>query len=138
MVSPFQEARKSESSPVPTDEWTLEEMRERVAVIADDLKKVVAARAEAAKDQTQEGVAVVRKNIRKQPAVAMGVAVATGAALAVLLVPRFGRRRPASRWEAWIPSMPSLTRADLYDFANNVQHSAMRAANSVPMTASLE
>jgi hypothetical protein len=37
-----------------------------------------------------------------------------------------------------MPAMPSVTRADLYDFANNMQHSAMRAANSVPLTSSLE
>ena len=37
-----------------------------------------------------------------------------------------------------MPSMPSVTRADLYDFAHNMQNSALRAANSVPLTSSLE
>jgi hypothetical protein len=34
--------------------------------------------------------------------------------------------------------MPAVTRADLYDFVHNMQNSALRAANSVPLTSSLE
>jgi ElaB/YqjD/DUF883 family membrane-anchored ribosome-binding protein len=138
MVSPVQDVRREASSSSSTDEWTLEEMRERVAVIADDLKKVVAARSEAAKETAQDGVKALRKGIRQQPALAMGLATVAGAVLAVIAVPRFGRRARPSRWDAWMPAMPSVTRADLYDFANTMQHSAMRAANSVPLTSSLE
>jgi hypothetical protein len=109
-----------------------------VASIADDLKKVVEARGQAAKEQAQDGVKALRKGIRRQPALAMAIATAAGAALAVIAVPRFGRRAPVSRWDAWTPSMPSITRADLYDFAHNMQTSVLRAANSVPLTSSLE
>jgi len=34
--------------------------------------------------------------------------------------------------------MPPITRADLYDLADSVQRSATRAANSVPLSSSLE
>jgi ElaB/YqjD/DUF883 family membrane-anchored ribosome-binding protein len=138
MVGPVQDVRREASSSPSTDDWTLEEMRERVALIADDLKKVVAARSDAAKDTAQDGAKALRKGIRQQPALAMGLATAAGALLAVIAVPRFGRRARPARWEAWMPATPSITRADLYDFANNMRHSAMRAANSAPLTSSLE
>jgi ElaB/YqjD/DUF883 family membrane-anchored ribosome-binding protein len=143
MVSPVKDVRREVSSfpSSSSDEWTLEEMRERVASIADDLKKVVEARTEAAKEQAQDGVRALRKGIRRQPALAMGIATAAGAVLALIAVPRFGRRTPVSRWDAWMPSMPSMpaiTRADLYDFAHTMQNSASRAVNSVPLTSSLE
>jgi len=135
MVSPVQEVRKDAHS--ASEEWTLDHLRESVSDIAKDLKKVVDARAEAARDNAQEGVKSLRKSIRKQPAAAMAIAAGAGAVLAVLLVPRFGRRS-VSRWHGWVPNMPSVTRADLYDLADSMQRSAMRAANSVPLTSSLE
>ena len=140
MVSPAQEARKDTPSS-SSDDWTLDELRGSVASIADDLKKVVETRGRAAKEQAQDGVKALRKGVRKQPALAMAIATAVGAVIAVVAVPRFGRRAPVSRWDAWVPSMPSMpavTRADLYDFAHNMQNSALRAANSVPLTSSLE
>ena len=137
MVAPVQEVRR-EAPSSSSDDWTLEEMRERVAAIAEDLKKVVEARSYAAKEQAQDGVKALRKGIRRQPALAMGIATVAGATLALIAVPRLGRRAPVSRWDAWVPSMPSVTRADLYDFAHNMQTSALRAANSVPLTSSLE
>jgi ElaB/YqjD/DUF883 family membrane-anchored ribosome-binding protein len=140
MVSPVQEARKDAPSS-SSDDWTLDELRNSVAAIADDLKKVVEARGHAAKEQAQAGVKTLRNGIRRQPAMAVAVATAAGAILAVIAVPRFGRRSPVSRWDAWTPSitsMPAVTRADLYDFAHNMQNSALRAANSVPLTSSLE
>src|SRR5689334_9811186 len=101
MVSPAQEVRKevpSSSSSSSSDDWTLDQLRENVAGIARDLKQVVDARAQAAQEQAQDGVKALRKGIREQPALAMGIATATGAALALLLVPRFGRRAHVSRW----------------------------------------
>jgi ElaB/YqjD/DUF883 family membrane-anchored ribosome-binding protein len=136
MVSPVQEVRKDAPSSSSND-WTLDELRTSVASIAEDLKKVVEARGQAAKEQAQDGVKALRKSIRKQPGLAMAIATAAGAALVVIAVPRFGRR-PASRWDKWVPAMPSITRADLHEFADSVQRSAMRAANSVPLTSSLE
>jgi ElaB/YqjD/DUF883 family membrane-anchored ribosome-binding protein len=140
-VSTVQDAREDVPSSSSSDHWTLDELRSSVASIADDLKKVVETRGQAAKDQAQLGVKALRKGIRRQPGMAMAIATAAGAILALIAVPRFGRRAPASRWDAWVPSMPSLpsiTRADLYDFAQNMQNSALRAANSVPLTSSLE
>jgi ElaB/YqjD/DUF883 family membrane-anchored ribosome-binding protein len=135
MVSPVQEARKDTASSSSSDPSTLDELRSSVASIADDLKKVVEARGQTAKEQAQDGVKALRKGIRRQPAMAIAIATAAGAILALIAVPRFGRRAPASRGEAW---MPAVTRADLYDFAHNMQNSALRAANSVPLTLSLE
>jgi hypothetical protein len=138
MVSPVQEARKDGLSSISSDHGMLDELRSSVALIADDLKKVVEARGHAAKEQAQDGVKALRKGIRRQPALAMAIATAAGAILAVIAVPRFGRRASVSRWDAWMPSMPAVTRADLYDFAHHIQNSALRAANSVPLTSSLE
>ena len=65
-----------------------------------------------------------------------------GAVLAILIVPS-RPSRPASRWAVprwdswapgWMPSMPSLTRADLYDAMDNVQRSVSRAASAAPGT----
>jgi ElaB/YqjD/DUF883 family membrane-anchored ribosome-binding protein len=137
MVSPVQEARKDAPSSSSSDHW-LDELRSSVASIADDLKKVVEARGQAAKEQAQDGVKALRKGIRRQPALTMAIATGVGAVLAVIAVPRFGRRAPVSRWDAWMPSMPTVTRADLYDFVHHIQNSALRAANSVPLTSSLE
>jgi ElaB/YqjD/DUF883 family membrane-anchored ribosome-binding protein len=138
MVSPVQEARKDAPSSSSSDPSTLDELRSSVASIADDLKKVVEARGQAAKEQAQDGVKALRKGIRRQPALAMAIATGVGAVLAVIAVPRFGRRAPVSRWDAWMPSMPTVTRADLYDFVHHIQNSALRPANSVPLTSSLE
>jgi hypothetical protein len=141
MVSPVQEERKDTPSSSSSDHWTLDELRSSVASIADDLKQMVEARGRATKEQAQDGVKALRKGIRRQPAVAMAIAIAGGAILALIAVPRFGRHAVASRWNAWAPSvppMPSVTRADLYDFAHNMQKSALRAAHSVPLTSSLE
>jgi len=141
MVGPVQEVREDTPSSSPSDDWSLDELRDSVASIAADLKKVVEARSQSAKEQAQDGVKALRRGIRGQPALAMAIATAAGAVLAVIAVPRIGRRAPASRWDAWMPSMPSMpsiTRADLYDFAHNMQSSALRAANSIPLTSSLE
>ena len=137
MVAPVQEVRKDATSS-SSDDWALEELRNSVASIADDLRKVVEVRSQAAKEQAHDSVKAVRKGIRRQPAMAMAIATAAGAVLAVIAVPRFGRRDRVSRWDRWVPSMPSVTRADLYDFAHNMQNSARRAPNSVPLTSSLE
>ena len=95
MVSPIQEARKDGLSSASSDDGTLDELRNSVASIADDFKKVVEARGQAAKEQAQDGVKALRKGIRRQPALAMAIATAAGAVLAVIAVPRFGHRLPS-------------------------------------------
>ncbi len=119
------------------EEGTFAELRESVASIADDLKQVVEGRARAAKEQAEESAQDLRKAIRRQPAVAMGVALLAGATLALVAVPS-GGRRSSSRWAAWMPSMPSISRADLYEFADAIQRKTVQAANSAPFTSSLE
>lgn len=80
------------------------------------------------------GIDTLRNAIHRQPAVAMGFALLAGAAIALIAVPSFGRRTPP-RWDGW---MPSISRAELYDFADQVQRGGMRAANSVPVGSWLE
>jgi len=110
------------------------ELRDSIASIAGELKDVAEARSRAAKEYAGEGVESLRTAIRRQPAVAMGLALLAGAALAIIAVPRLGRRTPA-RWAGWVPS---ISRADLYDVAQQAQRGAMRAANSVPVASWLE
>jgi hypothetical protein len=37
-----------------------------------------------------------------------------------------------------MPPLPSISRADVYEFADTIQRSAMRNAHSVPLASSLE
>ena len=110
------------------------ELRDSIASIAGDLKDVAEARGRAAKEHAGEGVETLRNAIRRQPAVAMSLALLVGAALAMIAAPSFGRQIPA-RWAGWVPS---ISRADLYDVAEQVQRGAMRAASSVPVASWLE
>jgi hypothetical protein len=126
--------------PVVADDSAVAELRKKVTEIARDLAKVTEARAQSATDAAEAGTQVLRRNIRRQPELAMGIAALAGAVLAITLVPRFGSQRP-SRWEAWtpqMPHMPQVTRADLYDMADNLQRSLTRAASSVPISSSFE
>ena len=66
------------------------ELRDSIASIAGDLKDVAEVRARAAKEYAGEGVESLRSAIRRQPAVAMGLALLAGAALAIIAVPSFG------------------------------------------------
>jgi ElaB/YqjD/DUF883 family membrane-anchored ribosome-binding protein len=138
-------AQKSGSEP---QDGTLAELRKSVTEISKELATIVEQRSQAARETAEAGVASVRKGIRQQPVIAMGIATLAGAAVALLVVPRSAlHRRPASRgrYDAWMPNawmpnnwMPNVTRADLQDFAENVQRSVVRAAHSVPVTSSFE
>jgi hypothetical protein len=125
---------RTEASSFSLDESTFKDLRKSISSIAGDLKQVAESGGRAVKEQTEEGVQSLRQSIRRQPAMAMGIALLTGVALALFLVPSFARRT-SSRWVGW---MPSISRADLYDFAAMVQRRAMLAANSVPVASSLE
>ncbi len=94
-------------------------------------------RARALKEGTQAGANSLRRTIRRQPVVAIGIATVAGALLALAVVPRIARGRNRSRWEAWAPH---VTRADLYDVADNIQRSLARAtsATTAPVASSLE
>lgn len=119
---------------------SLAELRASVNEIAKDLSEVAERRTRAARQQAEAGAEALRGTIRQQPVIAMGVAVAAGALLALLVVPRSQPSRRASGWSDWAPSMP-VTRADLHDVADSIQRSVSRAANSVqsvPVSASLE
>ncbi len=135
MVDPVRELRKDAPSVSP-DDRTFEELRQSIAAIADDLKHVAEARSRAAQEQAQDSAAALRRQILQQPVLAMVIAAAAGAALVVAAMPR--SRRFFSRWDAWSPLMPSITRADLYDLAESVRRSAAHAANSVPLSTLLE
>jgi ElaB/YqjD/DUF883 family membrane-anchored ribosome-binding protein len=115
-----------------TDASTIAELRKSVSAIGDELSAVVERRSRALKEGTQAGANSLRRTIRRQPVVAIGVATLAGALLALAVVPRFSRGHSRSRWESWAPNMPSITRADLHDFADTVQRSVARAASSAP------
>jgi ElaB/YqjD/DUF883 family membrane-anchored ribosome-binding protein len=119
---------------------TVAELRASVNEIAKELSEVAERRTRAARQQVEAGADALRGTIRRQPVLAIGVAVAAGAVLATLVVPR-GRRTPRTdSWSAWAPSMP-VTRADLHDVADSIQRTVSRAASSVhsvPLTSSLE
>lgn len=136
MVSPVKEVpRHSQEG----DDSTLAELRERVAALAKEVAEIAERRAkvagEAVVDTAEAGVDELRRGIRRQPVVAMAVAAAAGALLALAVVPR--SRPRASRWDAW---MPNVTRADLYDLADNIHRSVSRAASAAaaPVTPAFE
>ena len=141
MVSPVKEFSSAAQSAQDVAETTLAELRQRVSDLASEVTTIAERRTRAARQAAGEtldaGASELRRNIRAQPVVAMGVAAATGAILALLLVPRFSRPSPASRWERWTPN---VTRTDLYDLADNIQRSVARAAQSAsaPITPAFE
>jgi hypothetical protein len=124
-----------------TAETTIAELRDSVAALAKDVASIAERRTRAARETAVEtaeaGAAELRRTIRRQPAVSMAVAAAAGAVVALLVVPRFGRATPTSRWDRWTPN---VTRADLYDLADNIQRSVSRAAHSAaaPVTPAFE
>ena len=126
---------RADLSQVGKNETTLAELRKSVTEIANEISKIAEKRGAEVKDAAQAGTSEVRRAIRRQPVISMGVAAAVGAVLAFALVPRWGRTTKASRWEGWTPH---VTRADLYDVADTIQRSVSRAAHSVPMTSSFE
>ncbi len=117
-------------------EASFADLRESIASIADDLKQVVETRGLAAKEQAEQGVHSLREAIRRQPALAMGIALLIGAAVALIGVPRGGQRSQFR--SSWLPSIPSVSRADLYDLADAIQRKTVHAVNSVPLASSLE
>ena len=114
------------------DDSTLAELRKSVNAIAEEFAQIAEKRGRQVKESAEAGVSVVRKTIRHQPALTMGCAVLAGAVLAILVVPRPSRastsRWAGGRWDGWMPSMPSITRADLYDAMDSVQRSVSRGA----------
>lgn len=128
----------ADSELTENDKRTVSELRKTIDGLAKDIAAVAEKQAHNAKETVEAGASTVRRNIRRQPGLAMGVAAVTGAVLAIALVPRrASRRSSASSWADWSP----VTRADLHDFADGMQRSmtrAMRSVNSVPLTSSLE
>jgi len=146
MVSPVKEvgsAKETAAEGHPNEGLgaeTLIELRDSVAALAKEVATITERRAKAARDAAADAVGAgadsVARTIRRQPALAMAVAVAAGALIAITIVPRFGRA-PKSRLERWTPH---ITRADLYDVADNIQRSVSRVASSAaaPVTPTFE
>lgn len=138
MVSPVKEFSRHAQD---VDDGTLAELRDTVTALAKEVAEIAERRARAAGETVvntaEAGVDELRRSIRRQPAVAMGVAVAAGALLALVVVPRFGRAPAVSRWDKWTPN---ITRADLHDLADNIQRSVSRAASAAaaPVTPAFE
>jgi ElaB/YqjD/DUF883 family membrane-anchored ribosome-binding protein len=143
MVSPMKEATSAARSVQDTAETTITELRDSISALAKEVATIAERRTRAARESAVEtaeaGATELRRAIRRQPAVSMAVAAAAGAVLALLVVPRFGRSTTAavSRWDRYAPN---VTRADLYDLADNIQRSVSRAAHSVaaPVTPAFE
>jgi hypothetical protein len=134
MVQEAQQGAKSGDS-------TLADLRKSVTAISEELATIAERRTRALREGTEAGAAVVQKAIRRQPVLAMGIAAVAGALLAIAVVPRFGARPPRSRFDglmSHMPNMPTVTRADLHDFADNIQRQVSRAASSVPFSSSVE
>jgi hypothetical protein len=112
---------------------TLAELQNAVTAIAKDIATIAEKRGQDLKDTAEAGTNALRRNIRRQPAVAMGVATLAGVLLALLAVP--ARRQRASRWSEWTSP---VTRADLEDVADSVRRSLTRAASAVPVTPAFE
>ncbi len=132
MVSPVKDISSAARSMQDSAESTLADLRDQVTQLAKEVADVAERRTRAARqgaiDTAEAGASELRRNIRRQPVIAMAVAAAAGATLALLVVPRFGSRSaPASRWDSWTPN---VTRADLHDFADNISRSVSRAAQS--------
>jgi ElaB/YqjD/DUF883 family membrane-anchored ribosome-binding protein len=130
---------RASQSPAGNDQTTLAELRKSVTEIANEVAKIAEKRGAEVRDAAQAGTSEVRRAIRRQPVIAMGVAAAVGAILAIALVPRWGGRTSTSRWpnaSRWEGYIPQVTRADLYDMADNIQRSVSRA--SAPVTSSFE
>ena len=146
MVSPMKEVSSAARSVQDTAETTIAELRDSVSALAKEVATIAERRTRVARESAVEtaeaGAAELRRTIRRQPAISMAVAAAAGAVLALLVVPRFGRSTaPASRWDRWAPNWtPNVTRADLYDLADNIQRSVLRAAHSAaaPVTPAFE
>lgn len=130
----FQETGKD--APL-SDEGTFEDLRKSIASIAGDLRQVAEARGRAAKEQTQNGLHALRQAVRRHPVMALAIALLAGSALALIAVPNYRDRRP-TRWPAWMPPVPSISRADLHELADTIQRNAIRTVNSVPLTSLLE
>jgi hypothetical protein len=113
----------------------LAELRKSVSAIGKELSTVIETRSRALKEGTEAGASSLRRSIRRQPAVAMGVATLAGALLALAIVPRISRDRVPSRWAGWVPQ---VTGADLYSAADSLQRSLARATSTAPLTSSLE
>lgn len=138
MASPMKEVSTSQPSQ-DASSANLAELRETLANLAKDIASIAERRAKAAGETVanaaETGASELRQGIRRQPVLAMGVAVAAGALLALVVVPR--SRPRASRWDAWTPN---VSRSDLYDFADNIQRSVARAASAAaaPVTPTFE
>lgn len=141
MVSPVKDFSLAARSAQDTAETTLAEMRDSVAALAKEVADIAERRTRAARqtavDTAEAGASELRRSIRRQPVLAMAVAAAAGAVLALVVVPRFSRPSRTSRWDSWTPN---ITRSDLYDFADNIQRSVSRAAQSAsaPITPAFE
>lgn len=145
MVSPLKEMSSSPNPATGADDTVLAELRASVSALAKEVAEVAESRARAAAgkigDAADAGTTELRRSIRSQPVLAMGVAAAAGALIALAVVPR--RSHPRSAWDR-LPSLekwsPNVTRSDLYDFADTIQRSVSRAASAAaaPVTPALE
>lgn len=139
MVSPVKEASaRPNASSQDTADATLAELRASVAAIAKEIAALAEHRARVAGETTakaaEAGIAQLQSSIRQQPVVAVGIAAAAGALLALAILPRSRRAPRSDRWAS------NITRAELYELADNLQRSVSRAATAAaaPVTPAFE
>lgn len=115
-------------------ESTIAELRKSVGAIGEQLQVVVEKRGRQLKRGADAGADSLRRSIRRQPVLAVGVATLAGALLAIAVAPRAFRGHSASHWHWNSP----ISRADLHELADSIQRSVARVAGNVPLTSSLE
>jgi predicted transcriptional regulator len=114
---------------------TLIELRRDLASILADVKRVVDARAAAAKDVAEVGLESARETIRTYPASSIALATLIGVAAAIVLTSGAQRPRATTRVRDW---SPGITRDDLNDMVGNLQRTASRAVNGAPILSAFE
>jgi ElaB/YqjD/DUF883 family membrane-anchored ribosome-binding protein len=116
----------------------LEALRQDLAAVVGDLKKVVEARtAQAtatAKAGVEQGLDAARDTIRSHPVTAVTVALLVGAALAIAIIP--ARRPPTTRQRLaeWVPA----TGAQVTQFAHGVQDRVRSSGTMASLGSALE
>jgi ElaB/YqjD/DUF883 family membrane-anchored ribosome-binding protein len=114
---------------------TIAELRNDLAALFDDVKRVVDARAARVQETADVGLDFARETIKSHPVASLAFATVVGAAAAILLVPA---SRPTSNLSKIRDWAPQLTRADVQEMIGSIQQTASRAAAGTPLLSVFE
>jgi ElaB/YqjD/DUF883 family membrane-anchored ribosome-binding protein len=116
-------------------ETTLAELRNDLAEVTADVRRVIDARTKRAQQAASAGIDMARDTIKANPVASMMVATAVGAAVALLIVPAphaAPRLRNIREWA------PHVTRADLQEMMGQLQATASNATAGTPLLSIFE